>query len=52
MISNMFKILPFFIVELMGKKFGERTKIMGRNAYIVFDNTYIIEKINKNDTKK
>ena len=38
MIRNVFKILPFFIVELMGEKFGERTKIMGRNAYIVFDN--------------
>jgi hypothetical protein len=44
MIRNIFKILPFFIVEWMGKKFGEKTKIMGRNAYIVFENTYIIEK--------
>lgn len=44
MLRNIFKILPFFIVEWLGKKYGEKTIIMNRKAYIVFSNTYIIEK--------
>jgi hypothetical protein len=44
MIRNIFKILPFFIVEYLGKKFGEKTTINGHKAYIVFSNTYIIQK--------
>ena len=36
------KILPFFIVEWLGKTFGERTTINGYKAFIVFKNTYII----------
>lgn len=43
MIRNIFKILPFFIVEWLGKKYGEKTIIMSRKAYILFSNTYIIE---------
>ena len=42
MIRNIFKILPFFIVEWLGKTFGERTTINGYKAFIVFKNTYII----------
>ena len=42
MIRNIFKILPFFIVEWLGKTFGERTTINGHSAFIVFKNTYII----------
>lgn len=44
MIRNIFKILPFFIIQYLAKKFGEKTTICGQKAYIVFDNTYIIEK--------
>ena len=44
MIRNIFKILPFFMVEWLGKRFGEKTIIMNRKAYIVFENTYFIEK--------
>ena len=41
---NIFKILPFFIVEWLGKKYGEKTIINGSKAFIVFINTYILEK--------
>ncbi len=44
MIRNIFKILPFFIVEWFGKKYGEPTNINGHKAFIVFNNTYILEK--------
>ena len=42
MIRNIFKILPFFIVEWLGKTFGERVNINGYQAFVVFENTYII----------
>jgi hypothetical protein len=41
---NIFKILPFFIVEWLGKKYGEKTIINGNKAFIIFSNTYILEK--------
>ena len=44
MIRNIYKILPFFIVEWLGKKYGEPTNINGHKAFIVFNNTYILEK--------
>ena len=44
MIRNIFKILPFFIIEYLVKKYGEKTIIMNKKAFIVFNNTYIIEK--------
>ena len=42
--KNIFKILPFFIVEWLGKYYGEKTNINVRKAFIVFNNTYILEK--------
>jgi len=44
MIRNIYKILPFFIVEWLGKKYGEPTNINGHKARIVFNNTYILIK--------
>ena len=44
MIRNIYKILPFFIVEWLGKKYGEQTNINGHKAFIVFNNTYILKK--------
>jgi len=44
MIRNIYNILPFFIVEWLGKRYGEKTNINGRKAFIVFNNTYILEK--------
>lgn len=49
MIRNIYKILPFFIVEWLGKKYGEKTKINGKEAFIVFNNTYILK--NENNDK-
>jgi len=42
MIRNIFKILAFFLVEWLGKTFGEITSINGDKAFIVFKNTYIV----------
>ena len=36
----LYKILPFFIVEFLAKKFCEKVD----NKYIAFDNIYILEK--------
>ena len=35
-----YKILPFFIVEFLAKKFCEKVD----NKYIAFDNIYILDK--------
>lgn len=37
---NFYKILPFFIVEFLAKKFCEKVD----NKYIAFDNIYILDK--------
>lgn len=42
MLKNIFKLLPFFIVECIGKKYGEKTTINGKEAVIVFSNIYIL----------
>ena len=36
----LYKILPFFIVEFLAKKFCEKVD----NKYIAFDNIYILDK--------
>ena len=43
MLKNTLKILPFFIIEFLGKKFGEKVEINGRKGFIVFNNTYILQ---------
>ena len=44
MIRNIYKILPFFIVEWLGRKYGEPTNKKKKKAFIVFNKTYILEK--------
>jgi len=40
--KNIYKILPFFIVEFLAKKFCEKTIINNKKAVIAFKNIYII----------
>ena len=38
--KNFYKILPFFVVEFLVKKFCEKVD----NKYMAFDNIYILDK--------
>jgi len=40
---NFIKILPFFIVEFIIRKFGEKVKLNGKNGFIAYDNIYILD---------
>ena len=45
--KNIYKLLPFFIVEFLAKRFCEKTKVGNKEAFIVFNNTYILNDENK-----
>ena len=40
---KIYKILPFFIVEFLIKKFGEKIYLNGKSAFIAYDNIYILD---------
>ena len=45
--KNIYKRLPFFIVEFLAKRFCEKVNINDKEAFIVFNNTYILNDENK-----
>ena len=44
MLKNIYKLLPYFIVEKLAQRFAERVDISGMKAYTVFEDSYIIKK--------
>lgn len=45
--KTIYKVLPFFIIEFFAKRFCEKTTINNKEAFIAFNNTYILKDENK-----
>ena len=52
MMNNIFKILPYFIVEYLAKKYCEKITGFSDNIYTAFENSYIYKPRTENEKKQ
>ena len=51
MMNNIFKVLPYFIVEYLAKKYCEKITGFSDNIYTAFEDSYIYKTRYKNVLK-